>query len=575
MLISFYSLCWLKNRFALHYFNYTKMKRILLISWLATLHTTYIYAQSDDIVKTAGITSSLHRNNIGKIYFSTKTISASAPNESDFLTTYKLTNKSNLFFIAFMGNSITNYLHSIAPSLSADSLLKIGNYQFTLFVDDKLIYQSNLLPGAPYAKIQDTATVINKPLINNDDENGLWSESFWNRFMHSGGDNALTEGRHVLKMEIRPYIKNGEIKLGELIAYGKLNLVVERKPVINTDVIKLRAPEPYNGFAVSMENFDRNKIKELKGCINEGIFKKISSIVVIKNGKLLIEEYFNGITRSSLHDTRSVGKSFASTLTGIAINEKYLKSENEILKEFYKLNSYKNYSIQKENETLKNLLTMSSGFDGNDEDDTSPGNEENMYPTDDWVKFTLDLPFKKDTIKKDWHYFTAGVVLLGDILNKSVPDGLKIYATEKLFKPLGITNYKWQYTPQKVPNTAGSLQMNALDFAKYGQLYKNEGKWNGKQLIPKKWVNKTFTKHKQITGRNNEFYGYLFWNKSFLVNKKLYEAFYCAGNGGNQIVVFKNQPLVIVVTATAFGQLYAHQQVNKIITDYILPAVLK
>ena len=232
-----------------------------------------------------------------------------------------------------------------------------------------------------------------------------------------------------------------------------------------------------------------------------------------------------------MHDTRSVGKSFASTITGIAIHENYLISENQKLKEFYNLNSYKNYSLQKENETLIDLLTMSSVFDGNDEDDNSPGNEENMHPTDDWVKFTLDLPIKKDTIKKDWHYFTAGVVLLGDILNKSVPDGLEKYANEKLFKPLGIFNYKWQYTPQKVPNTAGSLQMNALDFAKYGQLYKNEGKWNGKQLIPKEWVNKTFTKHKQITGRKNEFYGYLFWNKSFLIKYKICEAFYCEGNG--------------------------------------------
>jgi CubicO group peptidase (beta-lactamase class C family) len=114
-----------------------------------------------------------------------------------------------------------------------------------------------------------------------------------------------------------------------------------------------------------------------------------------------------------------------------------------------------------------------------------------------------------------------------------------------------------------------------LDFAKYGQLYKNEGTWNGKQLIPKAWIHKTFTKQQQIGGRNNEFYGYLFWNKSFQVKNKGYEAFYCAGNGGNYIIVFKDQPLVIVVTATAYGQFYAHSQVNKMITDYILPAVIK
>ena len=109
-------------------------------------------------------------------------------------------------------------------------------------------------------------------------------------------------------------------------------------------------------------------------------------------------------------------------------------------------------------------------------------------------------------------------MILGDILNKVVPGGLEKYADKKIFKPLGITMYQWQYTPQNVPNTAGGIQMNALDFAKFGQLYKNKGKWEGKQIIPEAWVNKTFTKYKSIPGRNNEFYGYLFWNKNYIVN---------------------------------------------------------
>jgi CubicO group peptidase (beta-lactamase class C family) len=552
------------------------MKRFLLITiCLLAIYSAHLHAQTTDIVKTEGITSTFHRNNIGKIFFSSESTASSGLNEPNFLNTYKLTNKSDLFFIAFMENSVTNYLHRIAPALPADSLVKIGNYQFTLFVDDKLIYQSNLYPGAPYAKIQDTATVINKPLIDNKNGYGLWSESFWNRFMRYGGDSALTEGPHTLKMEIRPYLKTDTIKLGELIAAGKLNLIVERKPIINTEAIRLSPAKSYNGFEVSKEDFDTNKIKELKGSIDEGIFKKISSIVVIKNGKLLIEEYFNGEDRNTLHDPRSVGKSFASTIMGMAIYEKHLPSENQQLKAFYNLHAFKNYSSAKENVTLKDLLTMSSSFDGNDEDGNSPGNEENMYPTDDWVQFALNLPVRADTIKKEWHYFTAGVVLLGDVLNKAVPGGLEKYADEKLFKPLNISNYKWQYTPQKVPNTAGGIRMNALDFAKYGQLYKNGGKWNGKQVLPTEWANKTFTKHQQIANRNSEYYGYLFWNKSFPVKGRMYEAFYCAGNGGNYIVVFKDLPLVIVVTATAYGQSYAHPQVNKIITGYILPAILK
>jgi CubicO group peptidase (beta-lactamase class C family) len=525
-------------------------------------------------VKDQGITSPLHQANIGKIIFTTKSIPMTELKESDFLNKYELTNKSDLFFTVFMGNSITNYMHFIAPDLSPGALVTSGNYQFSLYVDSNLIYKSNLMPGAPYAKIQDTATIFSKPFIDNKNP-GLWSQSFWNRFMNHGGDSVLTEGKHLLKMEIRPYVQSGkDLKTGEIIASGSLLLNVKRRPVINISKISLTAPKPYNGFQLSSDNYDKNLIKTLKGNIEEGVFKQISSIVVIKNGRLLIEEYFNGETRDSLHDPRSLGKSFSSTVTGIAESEGYLKNEDQTLREFYNIRSYNNYASQKEYVSIKDLLTMSSVFDGNDDDYNSPGNEENMYPTPDWVKFTLDLPVNLTRPKEEWHYFTAGVVLLGDILNKTVPGGLEKYADQKLFKPLAITKYQWQHTPQGVPNTAGGIRMNALDFAKYGQLYKNRGKWYGKQIIPEPWIDKTFTKYKSIPGRKDEFYGYLFWNKKYIVRGKAYETFYCAGNGGNKIYIFMDQPLVIVITATAYGAPYAHSQEDKMMTDYILPAVL-
>jgi CubicO group peptidase (beta-lactamase class C family) len=530
------------------------------------------YGQTSDIVQSDGIVSSFHQQHIGKIFFRAGEIPAVQSGDADFLSSYTLTNKSDLHFLALMGNSITNYLHALDPSLPADSLVKYGNYQFRLYVDNKMIYESNLMPGAPYAAIQHKATMINKPLIDNKNGYGLWSESFWNRFLRNGGDSVLADGPHLLKMEIRPYLKYREIRVGELIAAGQLNLTVARNPVIDISKIKLNPISPYNGLEPSPEKFDADRIRELKGNIDEGIFKKINSIVVIKNGKILIEEYFNKATRETLHDTRSVGKSFASTLVGMAIRDGYLKSEHQLLSSFYDLSRYKNFTPAKGSQALQDLLTMRSVFDGNDDVGDSPGNEENMYPTDNWVKFALDLPVQQN-YNNAWHYFTAGVVLLGDIVNQSVPGGMEQYADRQLFKPLGITSYKWQYTPQKVPNTAGGLQMRALDFAKYGQLYKNGGSWKGKQLIPHDWVNKSFSRQTSIPGRDNEYYGYLFWNKTFVSKVKSYEAFYCAGNGGNYIIMFTDQPLVIVITSSAYGQSYAHPQSNRIVTDYLLPAV--
>lgn len=91
----------------------------------------------------------------------------------------------------------------------------------------------------------------------------------------------------------------------------------------------------------------------MKGAIDEGVFKKINSIVVIKDGKLLIEEYFNGENRYSLHDPRSVGKSFASTMTGIAINEGFIKSDSQPISSFYQLTQFQNFTQSKGNATIK------------------------------------------------------------------------------------------------------------------------------------------------------------------------------------------------------------------------------
>ena len=261
---------------------------------------------------------------------------------------------------------------------------------------------------------------------------------------------------------------------------------------------------------------------------------------------------------------------------GIAIQDGYIKNEDQTLDQFYNLKLYKNYHIKKDQAKIKDLLTMSSAFEGSDAHSESPGNEENMYPTENWVKFTLNLPM--DSAKTNggkWDYFTAGVILLGDILDKKVPNGLEKYAHEKLFSPLGIKEYQWQHTPQNVVNTAGSLQMRSLDYAKYAQLYKNNGVWNGTRILSAEWIQKTFSHQIPIPERENEFYGYLFWNKSFAYHEKSYEAYYCAGNGGNEFLIFNGLPVVIIITSKAYNKPYGHPQADKIVRDYILPAILK
>lgn len=329
-----------------------------------------------------------------------------------------------------------------------------------------------------------------------------------------------------------------------------------------------------NGWEVSQDTYNVSLIDSLKKEIERNTFKELNSIIVIKNGELLLETYFNGTERSDIHNPRSVTKTIAATMLGIAIKDGFISSEQQSLSEFYDLGKFDNPDDRKGVVMLEQLMTMSSGFEAYDFDSNSIGNEENMYPTDNWVQWALNLPMAADRNPGDrWYYFTGGAVILGDILDQALPGGLEAYAEIKLFEPLGIKGYQWQYTPQNVANTAGGLSMTPLDFAKYGQLYKNRGKWKGAQILPESWVDQSIKVRYETTIPGLD-YGYLFWQMSYEVEGKSYQTYFCGGNGGNKIFIFKDQPLVVVVTASAYGKRYAHKQVDTIMEQYILPAVL-
>lgn len=547
------------------------MKKAFVLIPVFLLLSATIFGQTTDFVKSDSIVFPIHKENIGKVAFMEKNIAIENFKQTDFLNAFELKEKTDLNIRVFLGNSLTNYLHVLASQLSAEELAKSGNYQFTFLVDDKKIYVENLNAGAGTLENKNQRTVFRVPLISTTNEDS-WGRFLWNRFLANGGQEAFSTGEHLLKIEITPYIKLNEVLTGAIIAEGQLKINV---PEIKVDekLVKVQAIKPLKDWEISTDKIDVTKIEELNRKIATQIYKNITSIVVIKNNKLLLEEYFNGATRKSLHDTRSVGKSFASTLVGIAIKDDYIKNESQTLSEFYNLKNFQNYSPEKDNVTLKSLLTMSSPFDGSDINSESAGNEENMYPTDNWVDFALNLPIDKAKATENrWDYFTAGVVVLGDIVHKSVPDGLEKYSSKKLFQPLGITNYQWQFTPQKIANTAGGLRMRSLDFAKYGQLYKNQGSWNGKQILTPEWVAKSLSRQMKIS--EGEYYGYLFWNKTYTVGDKNYEVYYSSGNGGNKILIFKDQPLVIVVTSTAYNMAYGHKQVDKIVQEYLIPAIV-
>lgn len=546
------------------------MKTALLLVFIFTF---YLYqGQTKNIINPENIENPIQKKYSGKIVFLNKAVSSENLKDSDIITSSAFQENGDLGVHAFFENSLINYLHQLEPNWTVEDLLKKGNFQFSFYVDGKLIYTENLNTGAGTPENKKMKTSVKIPLLSSKNEDS-WGRYLWMRFyMGHGGIDALTEGNHLLKIEIRPYLNTGSIISGPVIAEGQISLTIPKKN-ISEQQTAVQPIKPNSGWKVSQEKLNTEIIRNLNKKIAEERFKNITSIVVIKNEKLLLEEYFNGSGRDSLQDTRSVGKTFASALMGIAIQEGFIKNEYQNLKDFYDLKSFENYSSQKDSVTIKSLLTMSSGFDGNDQDSESPGNEENMYPTDNWVKFTLNLPMTENKTGKNWNYFTAGVVVAGDILDQSLPKGLKEYADQKLFKPLGIKNYKWQFTPQQKPSLAGGLRMSALDFAKFGQLYKNKGTWNGKTVLNTNWIKKSFTNYFTDT-KDFEGYGYLFWRKIYKVGNKNLEAYQCSGNGGNKIITFLDIPVVMVITATAYNQPYSHSQVEKMVEEYLLPALM-
>lgn len=318
-----------------------------------------------------------------------------------------------------------------------------------------------------------------------------------------------------------------------------------------------------------------SELKVLRDSIEGEVYKDVNAIVVYQNGEALIEEYYNGTSKDDIHDARSVGKSITSALLGIALDEGYLQSLQQPISDFYDLKNYENYDPKKEQIKLRDLVTMTSNFDGDDSNYDTPGNEEYMYDKDNWVQWTLNLPLDSTRESGDsWKYFTAGTILIGDILNRVVPDGLEQYSAEKLFGPLENKNYKWSFTPQGVPSTAGNFRTTAIGFADFGQLYLNGGTWNGERVISEQWISESLTSKVKTTSAPRE-YGYFWWIKDLTFGDSTYRFKYCTGNGGNKIYVIEDLDAVIVIMASAYGKSYGHSQAREITSEFLLPIISK
>ena len=329
-------------------------------------------------------------------------------------------------------------------------------------------------------------------------------------------------------------------------------------------------------------NLSAPYLQKMESAIRSGKFKKISSVLIARNGKLVYENYFDGSDASVLRDTRSATKTVTGTLLGIAIDKHLLSGvDASIMRFFPEKRPVQNPDPRKEKMTISDFLTMSSLLECNDWNQFSRGNEERMYLIEDYIKFTLDLPIKGfpawETKPEDlpfgrsFSYCTAGVAMLGGVLERATKMSVQAFAAVNLFTPLGIRQVEWQITPTGLAMTGGGLRLRSRDLLKLGQLYINNGIWNGRRIISENWLKESTKPQVQIDDETQ--YGYLWWIKSFASGEDEYFAFYMSGNGGNKMAVFRDLNMAVVITSTNYNTRGMHEQTDKILTEYILASL--
>ncbi len=273
---------------------------------------------------------------------------------------------------------------------------------------------------------------------------------------------------------------------------------------------------------------------------------KSSSFLVVKNGYLIYEKYYDNFNKESKFNVRSVTKSVTSALFGIAKDKGMIKNENLKVAQFFP--EYKKYFKDKNKKklTLKHLLTMTGGFNWQFDLHNKKGIFWKFFNSKKPIEFALSIPMAHEP-GKIGQYNSSLTHILSGVITKSVKKDLLTFAKKYLFKPLSFKNFQWEKRG-KYREGASNLHLRPRDMAKIGYLFSSYGKLNNKQIISKKWVKEsTKTKNKiKILGDFKFEYAYCWypikWGKT--------KGYLAAGVGGQYIFVVPKDDLVVVTTST-------------------------
>jgi CubicO group peptidase (beta-lactamase class C family) len=268
----------------------------------------------------------------------------------------------------------------------------------------------------------------------------------------------------------------------------------------------------------------------------------IHSLMVVRNGSVVVDAYFYPYDGTTIHEVASVSKSVMTTLIGIAADQGRLSLDDPMLS-FFSDRTIANRDPWKASITVEHLASMSSGLDCTSERDEATLQE--MRGGDDWVQFALDRPVMWEP-GTHFVYCSPAIHLLSPILQQATGMTALDFARQYLFEPLGIRDVMWLTDPQGYNRGSEGIYLHPHDMAKFGYLWLNNGVWDGEQIVSREWVDDSVKPQMQVG--ENAFYGYGWWGSTD--DPQAYNA---DGRGGQHIAVVPAWNLIVVTTGGGFA----------------------
>jgi CubicO group peptidase (beta-lactamase class C family) len=290
----------------------------------------------------------------------------------------------------------------------------------------------------------------------------------------------------------------------------------------------------------------------------------LHSLLVVRNGYLVLDAHIAPFTASARHEVHSVTKSVTSALVGVALAEGALPSVDQPLLEFFAGRPIANRDARKEAIRLADVLQMASGLNWPESGlpySSGANITRGWLASEDPVQFVLDRPMAADP-GAAFNYNSGGSHLLSAVLQQATGQSARGYARARLFEPIGIENEYWASDRQGRTLGGSGLWLRPDDLARFGYLFLHGGRWDGQIIVPADWVQLSTRPHLDLPGGKG--YGYQWWIQTF-------GGYAAEGWGGQYLYVNPEYNLVVAITAGLEGQRYSAPA--QLVEFFVLPSI--